>query len=219
MIPLLPRSFDPSRMMYCYMVDKWNMPSCSKMSALAYRTYNSILGHIGVFHMPTFRLNVGRQILRPISYICSLRCFIRRTHISGSASLCAQLTALILIYGKRLRRNLAMIQLFKASWRSLVQILHGWKDRKLCKKKCVHIPSNSFPELLIISLMLSRQKTELIVKAVYNSQKLTKLRPDDALPMIHALLLYNSKTFLSENRTERLSGEAYLATIISVSNL
>jgi len=73
--------------------------------------------------------------------------------------------------------------------------------------------------LLIISLMLSRQKTELIVKAVYNSQKLTKLRPDDALPMIHALLLYNSKTFLSENRTERLSGEAYLATIISVSNL
>jgi hypothetical protein len=67
-------------------------------------------------------------------------------------------------------------------------------------------------------LMINFQKTELIVRAVYSSQKLTKLTPDEALPLIHALLLYNSRTFLSENRTERLSGEAYLATINSVSN-
>jgi len=56
--PILFESFDPGRMMYCYMIDKWNMPTCTKMSALAYRTYNSILEHLGVFHMPTFRLNV-----------------------------------------------------------------------------------------------------------------------------------------------------------------
>lgn len=46
---------------------------------------------------------------------------------------------------------------------------------------------------------------------------MTKITPDEALPLIHALLLYNSKSFLSDNACERLSGEAYLATITSVS--
>lgn len=55
-------SFDPGRMMYCYMVDKWKMPTASKMSALAYRTYNHVMEHLGVFHMPTFRLNVSTSI-------------------------------------------------------------------------------------------------------------------------------------------------------------
>lgn len=39
---------------------------------------------------------------------------------------------------------------------------------------------------------------------------------EEALPLIHALLLYNSTSFLSENRTERLAGELYLATITTI---
>jgi hypothetical protein len=45
--------------MLCYMIPTWDMPNVTRMSALACRTFNSILEHMGIVHMPTFRLSVS----------------------------------------------------------------------------------------------------------------------------------------------------------------
>jgi hypothetical protein len=65
----------------------------------------------------------------------------------------------------------------------------------------------------------NEQKTELLVKSFYQTAKGRKLTAEEALPLIHALLLYNSASFLSENQTEKLAGEMYLATITSARRL
>ncbi|KAF9514062.1 hypothetical protein BS47DRAFT_1343556 [Hydnum rufescens UP504] len=48
---------DPQRIMLCYMMPTWDMPNVTRLSALACRTFNSILEHMGIVHMPTFRLS------------------------------------------------------------------------------------------------------------------------------------------------------------------
>lgn len=54
------------------------------------------------------------------------------------------------------------------------------------------------------------------MRAIHNSSKVTRLVPEEAIPLIHALLLYNSPTFLSEDQSERLAGQSYLATVTLV---
>ncbi|KAF9520605.1 hypothetical protein BS47DRAFT_1335778 [Hydnum rufescens UP504] len=48
---------DPQRIMLCYMIPTWDMPNVTRLSALACRTFNSVLEHMGIVHMPTFRLS------------------------------------------------------------------------------------------------------------------------------------------------------------------
>jgi hypothetical protein len=45
-------------MMLCYMMPNWDVPNITRMSALACRTFNTIMQHMGIVHLPTFRLSV-----------------------------------------------------------------------------------------------------------------------------------------------------------------
>ena len=51
-------SVDPQRLMLCFSVDRWQMPPITRLSAMACRTFNSVLEHLGVVHLPTFKLSV-----------------------------------------------------------------------------------------------------------------------------------------------------------------
>ena len=47
-----------------YMIPKWEIPNVTRMSALACRTFNTVMQHLGILHMPTFRLSVRRVKVR-----------------------------------------------------------------------------------------------------------------------------------------------------------
>ncbi|KAF8319452.1 hypothetical protein DL93DRAFT_2075163 [Clavulina sp. PMI_390] len=63
---------------------------------------------------------------------------------------------------------------------------------------------------------ISQDKTQLINSAIYNARMFASIKPDEALPLIHALLLFNSQSFLSDNACERLSSETFLRSITDV---
>ena len=63
---------------------------------------------------------------------------------------------------------------------------------------------------------ISGQKTDVLVKSFYQTARGRKLTAMESLPLIHALLLYNSSSFLSENQKDRLAGELFLGTITTV---
>ncbi len=68
------------------MVPKWNMPNATKMSALAYRTFNTVVEHLGVVHMPTFRLEVC--VICPLRMSIGFLLQLYRMLTTGSFLLC-----------------------------------------------------------------------------------------------------------------------------------
>ncbi|KAF8344289.1 uncharacterized protein EI90DRAFT_3029088 [Cantharellus anzutake] len=169
-----PFFFDATRVIYCYMIPRWKMPNATKMSALAYRTFNTVMEHLSVVHMPTFRLEDAHNWL--IFAMC--------TAAPRPAS----------------------------DLRETDPTNYG--DSPVLRKALDEIDST--PDWPQSQDLIRRDKTDILVKSFYQTARGRKLTAMESLPLIHALLLYNSSSFLSENQTDRLAGELYLATITSV---
>jgi hypothetical protein len=146
------------------MMPNWNVPNVTCMSALACRTFNTVVQHMGIFHLPTFRLSVCYvQACKCIAF-----CFTHLLNILQDAhdwTMFAMCTTAFQpgseFRGSPLATNIGETPIIRQAWEDMDNSPEWAKTRDLIRREVCHpYPSHVLPlgtHIISAENRLSRQ--------------------------------------------------------------